>query len=208
MNTDDIVNILRTEIGSTKITPGERLVEAQLCKRFGVGRGKVREALRQLEHEFCVTITPNVGAEVRAITQKDIEQVYDLMGVLEGLSVRVGTPMLSDADIQKIESYARHMEASDDPADFFRYNFDFHVFLSSLSENRHLDSFMVILRTQSHRLGLRGMHNPEQIRASNREHKKILNAIKARNGQKAEKLLRDHFLNAKTRLIRYLNKSL
>lgn len=208
MNTEDIANILRTEIGSAQIAPGERLVEAQLCKRFGVGRGKIREALRQLEYDLCVKITPHVGAEVREITQKDIEQAYDLMGVLEGLSIRVGTPGLSDEDIQKIEAYVQQMEASDNPVDFFRSNFNFHKFLASLSENSHLDAFMRILRTQAYRFGLHGMYNPEQMQASIREHKKILEAIKERKGQKAEKLTRDHFLNAKKRLIRYINKSL
>ena len=120
MNTEDIVNILRTEIGNARIAPGERLVEAHLCERFGVGRGKVRDALRQLELEFSAKITPNVGAEVREFSQKNIEHTYDLMGAIEGLSVRVATPGLSDDDIKEIESLIYEMESSDDSAVFFK----------------------------------------------------------------------------------------
>ncbi len=208
MNTEDIVKFLRNEIGSATIAAGERLVEAQLCNRFGVGRGKVREALRQLEHELYVKITPNVGAEVRAISQKDIEQIYDLMGVLEGLSVRVGTPALSEADIAKIQSLILKMESSDAPEVFFQLNVEFHTFLTYLSGNPYIKSFLHILRPQAYRMAFRGMDNPVQIKACIGEHKKIVDAIIARNPQKAEKLVRDHFLKAKKRLIQYINKSL
>ena len=67
---------------------------------------------------------------------------------------------------------------------------------------------MRILRPQARRMAFRGMNNPAQVKACIDEHKKIVDAIKARNPQKAEKSVRDHFLKAKKRLIQFINKSL
>ena len=208
MESSYIENTLKRKIGSGAIKQGERLVENQLCKQFGVGRGKIREALKRLEHEGFVKITPYVGAMVTEFSQKDIEQIYDLMGVLEGLSMLVTTVMLHDNDVQKIESIVEQMESTGDQSEFFQLNKQFHSLLSSLGDNPTLNSFMEVLRGRALVMGLQSLYNPEQIKASILEHRKILKAIKEAKPQRVEKLIRDHYLKAKNRYIRYLNKTL
>ncbi|RAI44873.1 GntR family transcriptional regulator [Rhodoplanes roseus] len=56
--------------------PGERLVEATLAKRMGVSRPSIREAPTQLAAEKLVTITPNKGPSVAAITWSDAQDIY------------------------------------------------------------------------------------------------------------------------------------
>lgn len=204
----EIIEDLKKAVARGTFSPGQRLVEASLCKRYGVGRSRVREALRNLELEGFVKINPHAGAVVTELSQKDIEQIYDLMGTLEGLAMRVATPFINSQEVNRIGGFVKKMEATQDPFKFFRYNFEFHSFLASVSENSRLMRFMQNLRAQAHRISLRSFYNPGQIKASIREHRKILESIKGANPLKVEKSIRDHYLHSKNRLIKYMNRSL
>jgi DNA-binding GntR family transcriptional regulator len=203
-----IVQNVKAEIASGTLTSGQRLVEVSLAERFAVKRNKIREALRQLEHDRFVEIIPNVGAIVPELSQKDIENTYDLVGVLEGLAARVATPYVKPGHIKKLERLIAKMEGTDKPSQFLSYNQRFHALLTSLAENNRLTDFTEILVLQLKRLGLQGFYRAGRMTASIKEHKKIVEAIKENNPLKVEKLIRDHFFHAKNELVRYLNKSL
>jgi len=203
-----IVKDLKARIAGGAFKPGQRLVEANLSEIFGVNRGKIREALRKLEQDGFVKIIPNVGAIVAEFSQKDIEHIYDLMSVLEGLAVRVITPFVTVEEIDTLEALVRRVESTEEPSLFFEYNNALHASLIALSENDDLirlsDNFMSRIRC----LNLQCLFSPGQMVASVKEHRKILEAIKERKAVKAEQLMREHLIGAKNRLIKYLNKSL
>jgi DNA-binding GntR family transcriptional regulator len=203
-----IVEDLKAGIASGKFKPGQRLVEIHLSNVLGVTRGKIREALRKLEQDGFVQIIPNVGARVAEFSQKDIEHIYDLMSVVEGLAVRVITPFLTDEQLKRIEALIDKVEAARKPTQFFELNNELHSFLITLSENDHLikltENFMFRIRC----LNLQCLFSPGQMAASVKEHKKILGAMKARKAAKAEQLMRNHLLYAKNRLVKFINKSL
>jgi DNA-binding GntR family transcriptional regulator len=204
----EIAEDLKKAIARGVFSPGQRLTEAALCKRYEVGRSLVRDALRHLEQEGFISINPHVGAVVTELSQKDVEQIYDLMGTLEGLAMRVATPIISNKQILKIERIVQRMEATTNIFRFFQYNWEFHNVMVQLSENDRLIKLMNNLRAQAHRLSLRSFYNPGQIRASLIEHRKILEAIKETDPLKVEKLIREHYLRSKNRLIKYLSRSL
>jgi DNA-binding GntR family transcriptional regulator len=203
-----IVEDLKAGIASGRFKPGQRLVEIHLSNVLGVTRGKIREALRKLEQDGFVQIIPNVGARVAEFSQKDIEHIYDLMSVVEGLAVRVITPFLTDEQLKRIEALMDKAEAAHKPTQFFELNNELHSFLITLSENDHLirlsENFMFRIRC----LNLQCLFSPGQMAASVKEHRKIFEAMKARNAVKAEQLMRNHLLYAKNRLIKFINKSL
>ncbi len=203
-----IVEDLKAGIASGTFKPGQRLVEIHLSNVLGVTRGKVREALRKLEQDGFVEIIPNVGARVAEFSQKDIEHIYDLMSVVEGLAVRVITPFLTDEQLKEIEVLIHKVEAAHKPTHFFELNNELHSFLITLSENDHLiklsENFMSRIRC----LNLQCLFSPGQMAASVKEHRKIFEAMKARKAVKAEQLMRNHLLYAKNRLIKFINKSL
>ena len=78
-------DLLRAAIVAMEFKPGERLIETRLCERFDVSRTVVREVLRQLEAEGIVEMIPRRGPRVAILTEKDIRDLYELRGVLEGL---------------------------------------------------------------------------------------------------------------------------
>jgi DNA-binding GntR family transcriptional regulator len=204
----DIVDILKEEITGGGLSPGQRLVEAQLNERFGFTSYKIRQALRQLEAEGFVKVIPNVGAMVSELSQKDIEHSYDLMAVLEGLSVREATPFITANHLQELELVVDRMETVDDPLLFYRLNDEFHSLIASLSENERLIRFADNLRIHLRRFGSEVFYNPVQRGASRKEHRKIFEAIKEAKSEKAERLVRDHYLKTKNCHIRAACKSL
>jgi DNA-binding GntR family transcriptional regulator len=82
--TGQTVAKLREAILSGVFRPGERLLEQNLCERMGVSRTSVREALRRLEAERLITITPNRGPSVTEISWQDAHAIYDVRALLEG----------------------------------------------------------------------------------------------------------------------------
>ncbi|GAA1683699.1 GntR family transcriptional regulator [Citricoccus zhacaiensis] len=77
---------LRDDIHEGNFAPGQRLVESQLCERYGVSRTVVREALRQLETEGLIQVEPNRGPVVVVLTEQDVQDLYRVRGSLEGLA--------------------------------------------------------------------------------------------------------------------------
>lgn len=77
---------LRDDIHEGHFLPGQRLVEGQLCDRYGVSRTVVREALRQLETEGLIQVEPNRGPVVAVLTEQDVEDLYRVRSSLEGLA--------------------------------------------------------------------------------------------------------------------------
>ena len=209
MKKEEIVKYVKDAIVRGKLEPGKRIVEAPLCKDLSVGRSKVREALRQLEQEGYIEIIPNTGAIVKEISQKDIAQIYDLMGVLEGLSMRIATPKITDEKIAGIENLVQKMEENRDNKFLLsHYNFEFHVLLTKLGGNSRLITFMENIRVQTYQMRLQTFYNEEQVRASLREHRAIIKAIKERRPQRVENLIRKHYMDAKDRLIKDINATL
>jgi len=204
----EVAKEIMKAIATGALKPGQRLVEVQLCELFDVKRNKIREALRKLEHEGFVNITPNVGAVVSEVSRIDIEQMYDLLSVLDGMAVRLVTPCVMPEQLASLEAVLDKMEATDDPALFADHNNEFHTLLCSYSENGRLMKVADNLRLSIMAFGFRSFFAPGQIAASNRDHRKALQAIKENKPEKAEKIMRKHVLDAKNRLIKWLYKSL
>lgn len=203
MNKNEIIKSVKDNIIRGKWEPGDRIIELKLSKELNCSRARIREALRQLEQEGFVEIIPNVGPVVSELSQKDIVQIYDLMGVLEGLSMRIATPFISKGVIEKIEELVTKIESNqNDPFLMSQYNFEFHKYLTSLSENERLIQFMENIRMHTYRMRLQTFYYDDQVQASIKEHKLILHAVKERDAEKVERLIRKHYQDAKERLIK------
>jgi len=209
MLTQDIIKHIKDDIITSKFPPGKRIVEAQICRDLGVGRSRVREALRHLEQEDFIRRIPNASPFVKALSQKDIAQIYDLMGVLEGLSVRIAASTINAKELRKIEGFINSMEKyQNDKFKVFHYNYKFHQYLTELGGNPRLISFVNLIRAQASRMSLQSFYNPEQIRSSLLEHRKIFNALGKGQASRAENYIRAHYLTSKNRLIKYINSTL
>ena len=101
------IDRLREAILNQYFTPGDRLIERELCELTGVSRTSVREALRQLESEGLIETIPNRGPIVASVSVVDAQHIYEVREVLEGLAARLFVERASD---DEIEALIRHQE--------------------------------------------------------------------------------------------------
>ena len=94
---------LRENILNGHYKHGDELRETAVGKEIGVSRTPVREALRQLELEGLVSIIPNKGAYVTGITRKDVEDIYAIRSLLEGLCARWATAYITEKQLDALE---------------------------------------------------------------------------------------------------------
>lgn len=104
---------IRNEIASGRLTPGQRLVEQQLCTALDVSRTVLREALRQLEAEGLVQMIPHRGATVASIDLDEARQIYEVRGGLEALAVAGFVVHAVDADLRNLRDVLRELEEAE-----------------------------------------------------------------------------------------------
>ena len=95
--------------------------EAALAEKYSVSKTPVREALRFLERIGFVEIVPHTMACVKSINKKEIENLYNIQSVLEGLAVRQAIPNLQKDDHQEMEKYLGLLQKSHQEENYPEY---------------------------------------------------------------------------------------
>lgn len=198
---DKLVNaIVRGEL-----EPGARISEVQVAQRLGISRGPLREALGRLEGKL-VQRTPHVGVQVISLSRADLVELFVMREALEGMACRLAATAMSEKDLDDLQrlldahgaregvrrgtGYYQH--ASDD---------DFHFRIVRGSRNRKLAAFLGDdlyhqLRVYRYRSSLA----PGRAQAAFAEHCAIVEALRARDPDRAEAAMRAHIANARANL--------
>lgn len=176
----------------------EELKEATLGEKMGVSRTPVREALRQLELEGLVEIIPNKGARVTGITKKDIEDIYQIRYLLEGLSARWATEHVTEEQIDKMEETLYLTDFHAGKGNFAQvYDLDsqFHELMYEASGSKMLNHILSDFHMYVTRIRKTSLASVTRSKNSTEEHRAILEAIKERNADKAEEYAHNHVLS-------------
>ena len=99
-----VLESLREQIINGTLQPQEKLIEAEIAQKFGLSRGPVREALRQLAVEGLVDYCPNKGCTVALLSPQDAYEVFFLRDSLEKLAIQKSNCRLSDYDLMIMEA--------------------------------------------------------------------------------------------------------
>jgi DNA-binding GntR family transcriptional regulator len=195
---DELTERLRTLISRGDLAPGEKVPEKDLCKQFGVSRTPLREALKVLASEGIVTLRPNRGAMVTALTAEELEEVFPVMGALEALSGEIACKRITDREVQTIrklhEAMVQHWK-NGELQPYFRLNQRIHEAILEATRNETLKS---IYRGLSGRiLSARYIANmsPARWAKAVEEHDAILKALDARDSARLSKILKAHLAN-------------
>src|SRR5512135_3765220 len=108
---DTATHKLAHSIVTGELEQGQKLNEAELAERFGMGRGPLREALRHLEGMRLVKRIPNAGARVVVLDRKTLADLYAVREALEGMACRVAATQMSDEEIAQLGSLVDRHEA-------------------------------------------------------------------------------------------------
>lgn len=186
---------LREAILDGDLRPGDRLVEARIAAQLNLSRDPVRHALKQLEMEGLVTISPRRCTFVSRLDTSDVGEIASLRGVLEGLAARLVAEGNGREEMDRLEALLAEMAAAGDehPVRFATLDLAFHEALCRASGHKRLLQFWCTLRTRiwmfirETRLG--GLLPAEP---GVELHRAILDAIRRGDGEEAERLARRH----------------
>src|ERR1035437_5377529 len=193
----EVAERLRQRIFAHELLPGTWIDEQALTIDYGISRTPLREALKVLASEGLVTLKPRRGCYVTEISEKDLDDIFPLMAMLEGRCALEATSKARPEDVQALEAIHAELErcaASNQIEPFFEANQEFHLQVQEIAGNRWLlqmiqDLRKVLKLTRMHSLTIDG-----RLQQSLLEHRAIMAAIKARNPKLAEKAMHEHLL--------------
>jgi DNA-binding GntR family transcriptional regulator len=201
--------VLRDDITMRRLPPGERITERGLAERLGISPTPVREALRRLEHERLVE---RIDKRSLVVADPPIAQMIELTRVeaaLRGVAARLATANASNAELEQIRSAYADIEALEatpivDAAEYAAVlpaTRRFHRLIDEASHNPMLIDMIATATAFDERFRL---HTYEVLRERStgsdwfghrlRQHRPILDALLARDGDRAEETMREHIL--------------
>ncbi len=195
---DRVFEEIERALVSGEIPLGSRLGEEQLSRRFGVSRGPMREALRRLEGRGLVVRLPHAGVRVVQLSRQDMAELYEVRACLEGLACRLAARTMTEAGFDRLDAMLRqHREMEALQADQSYHQeygeLDFHFVLAQQCGSRRVEQLLCrdlysIMRLFRFRTG-RAPGRPLQAFV---DHERILQALRQRDGEMAELLMRRH----------------
>lgn len=190
---------IREDILNGKYKENDELREAAIGEELGVSRTPVREAFRQLELEGLIHIIPNKGAYVTGITTKDVRDIYMIRARLEGLCAQWATEHISETQMEEMEEnvYLAEFHASKGHTEQIAIlDNRFHEIMYEACDSKMLEHLLKDFHQYVYRIRKQTLAQGARSSASNDEHRKIMEAIKEKNGAEASRLAEVHMLNA------------
>jgi DNA-binding GntR family transcriptional regulator len=186
---------LREGIASGQFHPNERLVEATVATRLGVGRTAVRAALVRLDQEGLVTLEPNRGARVRLISDREALEIEEVRATLEAMLARRAASRATPTDLRDLRQVVVEMRQRVEKKDAIGYsdlNVRFHQRIWAAADHATASRLVGSLKSQSIRLQYQTILRPGRTERSLREHEAIFNALKAHDPDAAEEAMLAH----------------
>jgi len=195
---DEAFDCLQTAIVKGDLAPGEKIGEVELCSRFNLTRGPLREALGRLESRGLLVRRPHAGVKVVSVSAEELMELYRIREIMEGLAARQAAERMTDDEITDLHATLNSHESMIEQAQGQAYyqaegDYDFHHRIATGSRNAKLAQMLLgdlyyMVRMYRYRLS-QSSGRPHKALA---EHRRIAEAIASRDGELAEFLMKRH----------------
>lgn len=196
---------IREDILNGRYKVKEELREVAIGEEMGVSRTPVREAFRQLELEGLIQIVPNKGAYVTGITAKDVKDIYMMRSLLEGLCARWATENITKEQMEEMEEnifLSEFHAAKGHTEQMAELDNRFHEIMYEACNSKMLEHALKDYHQYVLRVRRKTLSSQKRSTASNEEHRRIMEAIKAGDADLAETLANKHMLNAYDNMVK------
>jgi DNA-binding GntR family transcriptional regulator len=192
-----IVIRLRQAIVTGDLPPKTRLIEPELARQLNVSRTPLREAIRQLEAEGFVATVPRAGAFVSETTPRDVEDLYPIRAVIEGLAARQAAENPDPAKREVLQGILAELaRRTTDSREYHEISGRFHDAVVAFSGNRQLKTIYQGLAQHIARMRTLSLAARGRPGVSLYEHRRIVTAILRGRGVEAERAMREHIEGA------------
>ncbi|MBX6389675.1 MAG: GntR family transcriptional regulator [Frankia sp.] len=190
-----LLDTLRMAIYHGELTPGQRLVEAELAARYQTSRGAVREALVLLSNEGLVTRERNRGATVRPVTLEEAIEITEVRAVLEGLCAAKATERITARERRELRSIGKQMAdavKANNIVEYSRTSQLLHTRIREIAQQATVAAILDRLRYQSVRYQFHVALLPGRPAVGLKEHQAIIEAVSSGDPAAAEQVMREH----------------
>jgi GntR family transcriptional regulator, rspAB operon transcriptional repressor len=204
-----VYKYVREAILSGEIGPNERLIEAKIAAEIGTSRTPVREALHSLEIEGLVESLPRIGYMVKAISDQEVVELWEIRFLIEGLAARWAMEKAGDRLIRELKKNIESSEklvARGDISTIADVDAQFHEIIARLSGGKRLLELSQTLRRHALRYRIESMYLPNTALRAIEGHRAILNAIESGDADAVTATLRRHLDQSKADTLRYAFK--
>ena len=193
---EEVAELLRQRIFNRELAPGSWIDELKLAEEYGISRTPLREALKVLATEGLVTMKVRRGAYVTEVSERDLADVYHLLALLESDAAGVVATQASEAQLRELQSLHNELEkALSNRERFFEINEAFHMRLLEIANNRWRDQMVADLRKVMKLNRHNSLLKSGRIEESLAEHRALMAALSARDGDASAQRMREHFRN-------------
>ncbi len=198
---------LRDAIRHADLNPGDPLSETRISKALGISRTPVREALQQLAQEGMVQIIPGRAITIAAPSMNEILDAIHVRELLEPEVVRLAAQGLPEHARETLLRLTEEMDQAahlgDRPA-WSKADIKWHEILNNCCPNRLLGQLDLQARSRMHNIGVENHVGDQYLIDGTLEHKQILEAVLAGDGEAAERLMREHIRQMRENLFKRL----
>ncbi|GIA36443.1 transcriptional regulator, GntR family [Vibrio cholerae] len=195
---ENLTEYLIEAIVEGQLAPGSKISEPELAKQFQVSRGPLREALMRVEGLGLIERIPHIGARVIQLSPTKLVELYAVREALEGMAARLAARNITEIELAGLEgllsTHSTHIDQVEGASYFHQQgDFDFHYRIIQASRNQQLigllcDELYHLLRMYRYQSPRSHSRPVEALE----EHKFILRAIRQRDEELAEMLMRRH----------------
>ncbi|MFC9335748.1 GntR family transcriptional regulator [Arthrobacter sp. NPDC057009] len=193
--TELVVDGVRRAILGGEMSPGQRLVEAELMEMFGVTRGSVRSAIDDLTGDGLVEKIPNRGARVRRVSLDEAIAILECRGVLEGLIAARAAERVTAEQAERLNRIGTQMQEAVAGAElrtYARLNSQLHELVAEIGAQEIATALILKLRSQIVRHQFQLSQRPGRPQVSLGQHLAIIEAVTSKDPQMAEQAARRH----------------
>lgn len=184
---------LREAILRGVVRGGQPIRQEEVAEQFGVSRGPVREALRQLQGEGLVELRPHRGAVVSDLSEEEVTELSDIRVALETLAIRLAIPQMSEEDLRRAEEILDRADDAPDLAERWgEFNWEFHSALYAPARRPRLMEMLRSIHSNFERYLRVYVLALDYEERGQREHRQILRLCRQGDAEGAAKLLASH----------------
>jgi DNA-binding GntR family transcriptional regulator len=199
---EQVTTRVRDMIVDGRLEAGRPIPELELARQLGISRTPLREALKVLASEGLVELLPRRGAAVKVFSAKDAQDMLAMIALLEEHAGREACNASDEqvAAILEIHEQMRAHYERRERQEYFRLNQEIHNAIVRAAGNPTLTMLHGILRTRMRRLRYIGNQAPDNWSAAMAEHEGFIDALRARDGKRLGRLMREHLANTWPRI--------
>lgn len=201
---------LKERIISGDLEPDQNLIEEAIATELNISRTPLREALQRLEKEELVVRQSNGRLKVASISQKEVEEIFEIRSMLESLVVRNAARSAKQHHIRELAQIVdnfKHATEHEADKEITLYGSQFHAYLYQMSG--HKTTINILNMLNDHIIRYRTFipkHSKGRQGKALEEHQRILSYIAANDENGAEAAMREHIMNSLRSAIESIQK--